>query len=137
MLEIRTFKASWEMIMLRKLIGPLAALLCLSPAAAWADGAVYAMTNALGNNEVLVYHRAANGNLSLAQTIATGGAAAACSSPASIRSARPAASSSMPAITSCSSSIRKLPQRTTARVPTTRTASRARSRHSGSRPTER
>lgn len=59
--------------MLRKLIGPLAALLCLSPAAAWADGAVYAMTNALGNNEVLVYHRAANGNLSLAQTIATGG----------------------------------------------------------------
>lgn len=59
--------------MLRKLIGPLAALLCCSPAAAWADGAVYAMTNALGNNEVLVYHRAANGNLSLAQTIATGG----------------------------------------------------------------
>ena len=59
--------------MLRKLIWPLASLLCLSPAAAWADGALYAMTNALDNNEVLVYHRAAGGSLSLAQTIATGG----------------------------------------------------------------
>ena len=61
--------------MFRILIGPLAALLCLSPAAALADGAVYAMTNALDNNEVLVYHRAANGNLSPnpVQTIATGG----------------------------------------------------------------
>jgi hypothetical protein len=40
---------------------------------AWADGAVYAMTNALGNNQIKVYHRAANGNLTLVQTIATGG----------------------------------------------------------------
>jgi 6-phosphogluconolactonase (cycloisomerase 2 family) len=31
------------------------------------------MTNALGNNEVNVYHRAADGNLSLVQTAATGG----------------------------------------------------------------
>lgn len=50
------------------------ALLCTLPAsAAWADGAVYAMTNALGTNEVKVYHRASNGNLNLVQTIATGG----------------------------------------------------------------
>jgi len=51
-------------------------LACLLPAAAaWADGAVYAMTNALGNNQVLVYHRAADGSLggSPNQTIATGG----------------------------------------------------------------
>lgn len=39
----------------------------------WADGAVYAMTNALANNQINVYHRAANGNLTLVQTIATGG----------------------------------------------------------------
>lgn len=52
----------------------LSILLCLLPAGvAWADGAVYAMTNALGNNQILVYHRAVNGNLTLAQTIATGG----------------------------------------------------------------
>jgi 6-phosphogluconolactonase (cycloisomerase 2 family) len=31
------------------------------------------MTNALGNNEVKVYHRANDGNLSLLQTVATGG----------------------------------------------------------------
>jgi 6-phosphogluconolactonase len=50
------------------------ALFCsLAGAPAWADGAVYAMTNALGNNEVKIYHRAALGNLTLAQTIATGG----------------------------------------------------------------
>jgi 6-phosphogluconolactonase (cycloisomerase 2 family) len=53
------------------------ALFCSLPAAgAWADGAVYAMTNALGNNEVLVYHRGSNGNLSPTtpiQTMATGG----------------------------------------------------------------
>ncbi|HEV2618018.1 MAG TPA: beta-propeller fold lactonase family protein [Candidatus Acidoferrales bacterium] len=48
-------------------------LLCLLPGVAWADGAVYAMTNALGNNQILVYHRAANGNLTLVQTIGTGG----------------------------------------------------------------
>ena len=42
---------------------------------AWADGAVYAMTNALGNNQILVYHRASNGSLSATpvETIATGG----------------------------------------------------------------
>jgi len=52
----------------------LCGLFCSLPAAAaWADGAVYAMTNALGNNEIKVYHRAVNGNLTLAQTIATGG----------------------------------------------------------------
>jgi 6-phosphogluconolactonase len=45
----------------------------LLPVAAFADGAVYAMTNALGNNEVKVYHRAADGALDLIQTIATGG----------------------------------------------------------------
>jgi 6-phosphogluconolactonase len=53
--------------------------LCCSMCAgtAWADGAVYAMTNALGsgNNKILVYHRASNGSLSSApvQTMATGG----------------------------------------------------------------
>jgi 6-phosphogluconolactonase (cycloisomerase 2 family) len=53
----------------------MCALFCsLFAGAAWADGAVYAMTNALGNNQILVYHRAANGNLSpLVQAIATGG----------------------------------------------------------------
>jgi len=40
---------------------------------ALADGTVYAMTNALGNNQILVYHRAADGTLTLVQTIATGG----------------------------------------------------------------
>ncbi len=42
---------------------------------AWADGAVYTMTNALGNNQILVYHRASNGSLSSTpvQTISTGG----------------------------------------------------------------
>src|ERR1044071_664934 len=55
---------------------PALGLCCLWPAwAAHADGAVYAMTNALGNNEVKVFHRASNGTLSPApvQTIATGG----------------------------------------------------------------
>lgn len=52
----------------------LCVLFCsLYAGAAWADGAVYAMTNALDNNEILVYHRDSNGNLSLAQTVATGG----------------------------------------------------------------
>jgi hypothetical protein len=36
-------------------------------------GAVYAMTNALGQNQILVYHRAQDGTLKLMQTIATGG----------------------------------------------------------------
>jgi 6-phosphogluconolactonase len=55
----------------------MCALLCVLPAAgAWADGAVYAMTNALnsdGGNHILVYHRANDGTLTLMQTIATGG----------------------------------------------------------------
>ena len=47
---------------------------------AWADGAVYAMTNALGYNQVLVVHRSSDGTLSSApvQTIATGGGGVAC-----------------------------------------------------------
>ncbi|HEY6270964.1 MAG TPA: beta-propeller fold lactonase family protein [Terriglobales bacterium] len=47
----------------------------LASTAARADGAVYAMTNAFANNQINVYHRAANGNLSLVpiQTVATGG----------------------------------------------------------------
>lgn len=52
------------------------ALFCSLPAGvAWADGAVYAMTNALGNNQVLVYHRGADGNLTSTpvQMINTGG----------------------------------------------------------------
>src|SRR5215471_17487913 len=49
-------------------------LFCLLPSnGVRADGAVYAMTNALGNNQIVVYHRAANGSLTLFQTIATGG----------------------------------------------------------------
>ena len=61
--------------MIRNLIklSAFAAICCLPAAAAWADGAVYAMTNALDNNEVLAYHRAVDGGLSLAQRIATGG----------------------------------------------------------------
>jgi len=63
--------------MTRNMIKWLAcALFCSLPAAgAWADGAVYAMTNALGNNEILVYYRARTGNLDSTpvQVIATGG----------------------------------------------------------------
>src|SRR4051812_12479705 len=52
-----------------------ALLLSLCAASAWADGAVYAMTNALGNNEIKVYHRGADGSLSPVpiQIISTGG----------------------------------------------------------------
>jgi len=50
-----------------------ALVLSVAATAAWADGAVYAMTNALGNNEIKVYSRAADGSLTLVQTIATGG----------------------------------------------------------------
>jgi 6-phosphogluconolactonase len=64
-------------VMARKLIRLLIFALFSSVAAtsAWADGAVYAMTNALGNNEVNVYHRDSAGNLSPTpvQTTATGG----------------------------------------------------------------
>ena len=45
----------------------------LVPPVARAQGAVYAMTNAIGQNQVLVYHRASDGTLTLMQTIATGG----------------------------------------------------------------
>jgi 6-phosphogluconolactonase len=50
-------------------------LFALRSGAAWADGAVYAMTNALGNNQVMMYHRGADGSLitSPVQTINTGG----------------------------------------------------------------
>jgi len=55
----------------------MCALFCSLPAGgAWAGGAVYVMTNTLGNNQILVYHRADDGNLkpsSPIQTIATGG----------------------------------------------------------------
>jgi len=53
----------------------MCALFCLLPAAgAWAAGAVYAMTNALGNNQILFYHRANDGTLTgPIQTISTGG----------------------------------------------------------------
>jgi len=54
-------------------LSTFAVICCLAATAARADGAVYAMTNALGHNQVLVYHRAPDGSLSLAQTIATGG----------------------------------------------------------------
>ena len=47
----------------------------VSAGSAWADGAVYTMTNALGSNQVLVYTRSANGVLSSTpvQTISTQG----------------------------------------------------------------
>ena len=52
----------------------MSAVLCSLPVAgAWADGAVYAMTNAVGNNQILAYHRARDGTLTLMQTINTGG----------------------------------------------------------------
>jgi 6-phosphogluconolactonase len=61
--------------MIRNITRFLIFTLCLSltATAAWADGAVYAMTNAIGNNQILVYHRASNGALTQVQTIATGG----------------------------------------------------------------
>jgi 6-phosphogluconolactonase len=64
--------------MSRKALGSFICMLGCLPFAstAWADGAVYAMTNALSNNQILVFHRAANGSFSSAspvQTIATGG----------------------------------------------------------------
>ena len=54
--------------------GLICAMLCSVPVAgAWADGAVYAMTNALGDNQIFVYYRAPSGALTLIQTILTGG----------------------------------------------------------------
>jgi 6-phosphogluconolactonase len=41
--------------------------------AAWAQGAVYAMTNAVGNNQIIVWARAADGTLTYLQTVDTGG----------------------------------------------------------------
>ncbi len=61
---------------LHKLSGLLVCLLAgglVAPRSARADGAVYAMTNALGKNEIIVYHRASNGKLNFTQRIATGG----------------------------------------------------------------
>ena len=52
----------------------LVALSCLVLATpARGDGTVYAMTNALGANQIKVYHRAADGTLSLIQTADTSG----------------------------------------------------------------
>ena len=52
----------------------MCALFCSLPAAgAWAAGAVYAMTNAVGDNEILVYYRAGNGTLTQMQMIKTRG----------------------------------------------------------------
>lgn len=48
-------------------------LLAGVPNAAWADGAVYAMTNTLGNNEIVVFRRASDGTLTFLQRIGTGG----------------------------------------------------------------
>jgi len=58
-----------------KMLIALSALVLISSAASEArtGGAVYAMTNALGQNQILVYHRAKGGTLTLVQTIATGG----------------------------------------------------------------
>lgn len=61
---------------MRQITGLLAGVLIglvVAPTGASADGAVYAMTNALGNNQIKVYRRAADGTLRLMQTIATGG----------------------------------------------------------------
>src|SRR5260370_10661998 len=55
----------------RLLIGILAGLAV--SATALADGAVYAMTNALGANSIVVWARSANGTLTFRQTILTGG----------------------------------------------------------------
>lgn len=62
--------------MLHKMAGLLVCILVgglVAPGIVWADGAVYAMTNALGNNEIVVYRRASDGTLTFMQRIATGG----------------------------------------------------------------
>jgi 6-phosphogluconolactonase len=74
----------------------MGALFCtVSATAAWADGsaypmtgAVYAMTNAVGNNQILAYQRARDGTLTLMQTIKTkgGGSGAQLSPPDSLGS---------------------------------------------------
>lgn len=51
----------------------LACLGLSEPCAAWAQGAVYAMTNALGQNQIVVWSRAENGTLTPLQTINTAG----------------------------------------------------------------
>ena len=58
-----------------KMLIALSALVLIMEAASEGrtKGAVYAMTNALGQNQILVYHRAQDGTLKLTQTIATGG----------------------------------------------------------------
>ena len=47
--------------------------MALAPTTLLADGAVYAMTNALSENQIKVYQRAGDGTLTLAQTIGTAG----------------------------------------------------------------
>ncbi len=74
----------------------MCALCCaFSAPAAWADGsmypttgAVYAMTNAVGNNQILAYQRGRDGTLTLMQTIKTkgGGSGAQLSAPNSLGS---------------------------------------------------
>lgn len=51
----------------------VSALALAAPASAGSAGAVYAMTNASDGNEIVVYDRAHDGQLSLAATVATGG----------------------------------------------------------------
>lgn len=48
-------------------------LALLLPGVAWGQGAVYAMTNAQGTNQIVVWSRASDGTLTKIQTIATGG----------------------------------------------------------------
>jgi len=56
-------------------------LILTFPAFAEAPGAVYAMTNASGNNEILIYDRAANGVLSFRDKVSTNGAGSGGSPP--------------------------------------------------------
>src|SRR5271165_7016989 len=61
-----------DMTKLFKLV--MCALCCSLPAAgAWAKGAVYAMTNQVGHNQIVVYSRADDGTLTQMQTIKTKG----------------------------------------------------------------
>ena len=57
----------------RMLVGFLACACFGFAPSAFAGGTVYAMTNALGTNQIKVYHRASDGTLSLVQTVDTTG----------------------------------------------------------------
>ena len=62
--------------LLRVLVAIAAFGALLTPSAVLADGdkqAVYTMTNSAGGNEVLAFHRAANGELTPAGAFSTGG----------------------------------------------------------------